>query len=213
MVWGFLPTSPSLDTLPPLSPLLLLLLLLHLHFRSHPASYNWPSRLSLLPLPVLYKITLVTTVSARQGGLIRPLGVLTSLGRTNRFNSLPSRYTPRTACTMSYPSPAQWFRNCRFAPSSPLSLLSTRSISRSSMLFFASRNFLCRFLRWLPLSCGSSHFNLTSCELPSLIVFQLSHTSLFFSPVRFMLETFFVVISHAIKIWYDNKYILLTYDV
>lgn len=51
-------------------------------------------RVFLLPLPVLYKITLVTTVSARQGGLIRPLGVLTSLGRTNRFNSLPSRYTP-----------------------------------------------------------------------------------------------------------------------
>lgn len=70
-------------------------------------------RVSLPALPVLYKITLVTTVSARQGGLIRPLGVLTSLGRTNRFNSLPSRCSPR-ACTTNQPSSAQWFRNCRF---------------------------------------------------------------------------------------------------
>lgn len=72
-------------------------------------------RVSFPPFPVLYKITLVTTVSARQGGLIRPLGVLTSLGRTNRFNSLPSHCSPWAACTTNQPSSTQWFHNCRFS--------------------------------------------------------------------------------------------------
>lgn len=56
------------------------------YLRPYFAAYNWPSP---LPTTALYKITLVTRVSARQGSLIRPLGVLTSLGRTSRFNSLP----------------------------------------------------------------------------------------------------------------------------
>lgn len=97
MVWGFLSASPSADT-PLLSSLYFLSSVFF--FSSSCSSFDLillptiDPRVFLLPLPVLYKITLVTTVSARQGGLIRPLGVLTSLGRTNRFNSLPSRYTP-----------------------------------------------------------------------------------------------------------------------
>lgn len=137
MVWGFLPASPF-----PILPSVLLLLPISLFSFSTFDLIPLPTidpRVSLPLLPVLYKITLVTTVSARQGGLIHPLGVLTSLGRTNRFNSLPSRYSPWTACTTNQPSSAQWFHNCRFSFSFSLppfffssSLLTFRAISSFS---------------------------------------------------------------------------------
>lgn len=99
----------------------------------------------------LYKITLVTTVSARQGSLIRSLGVLTSLGRTNRFNSLLSRCSPRAACTTNHPSPTQWFHNCRFYSLLSLSLfliLFVSFIYPSIVQLFISSSlilFLCNF--------------------------------------------------------------------
>lgn len=135
-------------------------LLFLLHFRSHSASYNWPSRLPLLPRTALYKITLVTTVSARQGGLIRSLGVLTSLGRTNRFNSLLSRCSLRAGCTTNHPSPTQWFRNCWFY-SIHLSLFLVLFVSFAYPcivnLFISSPLML--FL------CNLSHLNLISRQL------------------------------------------------
>ena len=113
MVWGFFAIfSPFLLLLLLLLLLALLLLLFPFFFLLIllPTFDLIPlptidPRVFFLLLPVLYKITLVTTVSARQDGLIRPLGVLTSLGRTNRFNSLPSRCSPRAAYKLTYYKP------------------------------------------------------------------------------------------------------------
>lgn len=172
MVWGFFAIFPSF--------LLLLLLLIFLLLAPLLLLFPFFFLLILLPifdlislptidprvffllLPVLYKITLVTTVSARQDGLIRPLGVLTSLGRTNRFNSLPSRCSPRAAYKLTYYKPT----------------LFNAMIPQLPILFLILIFFFLFFSFSLLFICVSSNFLLFSLPLVTTVIIFFSHFNL-----------------------------------
>lgn len=183
-------TPPPLSLLPPLLPLLL-------HFRSHSASYNWPSLPRILPY---IRLRLLRQSPARQGGLIRSLGVLTSLGRTNRFNSLLSRCSPRTACTTNHPSPTRWFRNCRFYPSLSFFLF---------LILFVAFAYPCivQFFISSPsmLLCNFSRLNLISCQLWPLLVSEF-HAS-FLQIYQFCARCKnYLLVSQAYYMWCFSYY-------